>query len=1153
MYNFYSKLNVQPPGRTIKKVLLTMKITAFLLFLAILQASASTFAQKITLTTKNAPLVEVFNQIRFQTGYDFAFTSATLEDAKPVSIDVKNAELRDVLKKIFEGQPLDYSVSERSVVVSKKEKSFLDQLSAQIKSVLKTPADIGGRVTDTLGRPIAGATVVIKGTNISTQTDSKGNFDFANLAQGKYTIVVSYIGYEKAEATISTTETTMVQAFILHQSTSKLDQVQVIAYGTESKRFSVGAVSTVTAADIEKQPVNNPLLALQGRAPGLTVSSTSGIPGAQVLVQIRGQNSLNLTPNNYTLAKPYDQPLFIVDGVPFAAQNNNVNQFASLVAAQSNPGGVNPVLAGISPFSNIDPSDIESITILKDADATSIYGTQGANGVILITTKKGKPGATTFDLNVNTGFNSVGRPVKLLNTQQYLQFRKEAYALDGATPSNDPNNFLAYAPDLTIFDQNKYTNWEKVIYGKNTGNTDLHGSLSGGTAYNTFLVSTGYNRSSYNYPGDFSDQRYSLHTNLHHNSKDFKFTVDFTSDYGYEQNNSAGFGGAQDAILPPNLPDLLGPADNLLWNYKGFDLTSYQFYSSLKQPTNLQNNNFNTALNISYKLFDGFSIGANLGYNRNNTNENSIDPASAQNPTYINRQANFSTKTFQTVNLEPQINYHKNIGKGELSVLLGSTYKKNTDNSTYLTGQGYSNDNFLTSINGAPTVNAMDSYDIYKYSAGFARLNYIYDSEFIINLSGRRDGSSNFGPGRQFGNFGSVGAGWIFSEEKFFKKNTSVFSYGKISGSYGTSGSDGIKAYQYQSLYKSFENYQPDFQGIKPSYSANLYNPFYSWALKKSLNLALDLGFFNSRLLVNATYYRNREGNQLVDYPLPIQSGLPTVLGNLNATVQNKGFEFSVNSTNIKGKDFSWITSFNLSINRNKLLAFPDLENSSYAATYKIGQPTTIVYGYKYKGVNPTTGLFEFYTKDGKVTANPAYGPASTGGDEVPIGNLEVKYQGGFGNNFTYKQFSLYIFCQFASQNAPNYLAEVFNGGMFGFMGNQPEAVLGQYWKAPGDVAQIQRPGSSYSSGAINTALRFSQSSGAYSNDTYLRIKTASLSYQLPKTLLDKVHIKGGSVFVNGQNLLTFTNYKVGDPETPGQYTTFPVQRILAFGLNLKF
>jgi len=1154
MYKIYSEHFVLPPGFT-KKLLLFMKLTTLMLFLAFMQVSAGTLAQKVTLSERNASLTTIFEQIRNQTGYDFAYTTSTIKAAKPVTIDVKNEDLKEVLDKIFVGQPLSYTIQNKSVVVSIKEASLFGQLSAMVKGALNIPTEIDGTVTDTLGHPLVGASVSIKGKNLITQTDSKGNFSFPNMPQGNYTLVVSYIGYEKLEVDITNTGKYEHLAFVLRLATSQLDQVRVIAYGTDSRRFSVGSVSTVTATDIEKQPVSNPLLALQGQAPGLNVTATSGIPGSQVLVQVRGQNSLYLHQDNQysNPTKPLDQPLFIVDGVPFAAQNINVNQFASLVTAQSNSGGINPTSAGISPFGNIDPADIESISILKDADATSIYGTQGSNGVILITTKKGKPGATTFDLNVNTGFNSVGRPVQLLNTQQYLQLRKDAYAADGATPTNDPNNYLGYAPDLTIFDQNKYTDWQKVIYGQNTTNTDVHGSLSGGNAANTFLISTGYNRSTYNYPGDFADQRYTLHSNMHHSSQDYRLSADLTTDFGYDQNNSAGYGGAQDVVLAPNLPDLFGPSGNLLWNYKGVDLTSYNFYSSLKQPTDLENYNFNTAFHISYKLFDGLSIGATLGYNRNATDEHSIDPGVAQNPAYLNRQANFSANTFQTINIEPQINYDKNIGKGIFSALIGSTYKKNTNNSTYTTGQGYSNDNFLGSINSAPIVSALDGYNIYKYSAGFARLNYIYDSEFIINLTGRRDGSSNFGPGRQFGNFGSVGAGWIFSEQKLFKKSSCILSYGKLSGSYGTSGSDGIKAYQYQALYASFPTYVPNFQGIRPGYPTNLYNPDYSWATKKSLNIALDLGFFNNRLLLNATYYRDQENNQLVNYPLPIQSGFATVLGNLDATVQNQGFEFAINSTNIKSKDFTWKTNFNISFNRNKLIAFPNLVNSSYASVYQIGQPTSIIYGYRYKDVNPQTGLFEFYTKNGAISSNPAYGPAATGGDEVPIGNLEIKYAGGLGNIFTYKQFSLYVFCQFSSRNAPNYLAEVYTGNQLGFAYNQPSAVLNNYWKAPGDIAPLQRLASSYGSVAIGPALRFPQSSGVYGDDTYLRIKTVSLSYQLPDALLKKMRIKGASIFMNGQNLLTFTDYKVGDPETPGAFTSFPIQRIVAFGLNLKF
>jgi TonB-linked SusC/RagA family outer membrane protein len=1133
------------------QILKVMKLTVLLITIACLQVSAAAFSQ-VNLTKKKAPLVDVLNTIQEQTGYSFFYKAKLIDNIK-VDANLHNATLQQALEQVLDGLALTYEVNDKTVSIKQKETSFFENIKDKAAKLLAIASDVSGTVVDSTGKPLSGANITLISPvyTINTYTDNKGEFQFKNVAQGAYTVSVTYVGYVKQEKLIETTGKNMAIRFVLYNSVSGLDQIQVIAYGTESKRFSVGSVSTVSAQDIERQPVNNPLLALQGQAPGLTITATSGIPGSQVLVQVRGQNTLNLNPT-FNSSKPYDQPLFIIDGVPLASQNNNVNQFASLVS-QSNSGGINPTSAGISPFSNIDPADIESISILKDADATSIYGTQGSNGVILITTKKGKPGATTFNLNVNTGFNSVGRPVKMLNTQQYLQLRKDAFTADGVTPGNNPGDYLAFAPDLTIFAQDKYTNWQKIIFGKNTNNTDVHASLSGGSANNTFIISTGYNRSSYNYPGDFADQRYTLHNNLHHNSRNYRLSVDLTTDFGYGQNIAAGYGGGRDITISPNYPDLLGPAGKLLWNYQGVDLTSNQFYASLQKTTNLQNYNLNTAFNITYNIFEGLTIGANVGYNRNSTEENSKEPGSAQNPAYLNRQANFSDNTFQTINIEPQINYNRSIGKGFFSALIGSTYKKNTNNSTYITGQGYSNDNFLGSINGAPTVSAMDATSIYKYSAGFARLNYIYDSKYIINLTGRRDGSSNFGPGRQFGNFGSVGAGWIFSEEKIFKRSPSIFSYGKISGSYGTSGSDGIKAYQYQALYTSFPNYLPNFQGIRPSSPSNLYNPAYSWALKKSLNIALDLGFFNNRLLLNATFYRNREGNQLVNYPLPIHTGMPAVLGNLEATVQNQGFEFAVNSTNIKTRNFSWRTNFNISFNRNKLLSFPNLANSTYANVYEIGKPTSIIYGYKYKGVNPQTGLFEFYKKDGTVTPNPAYGPASTGGDQVAIANQEVKYMGGLGNTFSYKQLSLFVFCQFSSRIAPNYLAEVYTASQLGFQSNQPVAVLNSYWKAPGDVAQLQRLASSYGSAAIGPALNFAQSSGVYSDVTYLRIKTVSLSYQLPNALVSKVHIKGASVFANGQNLLTFTNYKVGDPETPGVFTSFPIQRILAFGLNLKF
>jgi hypothetical protein len=391
-----------------------------------------------------------------------------------------------------------------------------------------------------------------------------------------------------------------------------------------------------------------------------------------------------------------------------------------------------------------------------------------------------------------------------------------------------------------------------------------------------------------------------------------------------------------------------------------------------------------------------------------------------------------------------------------------------------------------------------------------------------------------------------VAGGWIFSEEKGFKKSLPFMSYGKLSGSYGTSGSDGIAPYKFQAFWQS-SGYIPAFQGIEPSFPQNFYNPNYSWALKKSLNLALDLGFFSDRLLLNATYYRDREGNQLSGYPLPIQTGFSSVSENVNAMVQNKGWEFALNSTNIKSKAFSWSSNFNISFNRNKLLSFPNLESSSYANSYVIGQPTSVIIGFRYKDVNPATGLYEFYTKDGKVSSDPTYGLASNNGDGVPIGNREVNYMGGFGNNLTYRHFTLYIFFQFSSQTAPTWVYQLYGGGS-SFSQNVPTAVLNHYWKQPGDHAELQNLTASY-----NQVNDFLQSNGVYTKDTYLRLKTVSLSYSLPGALIKKMHMQGCDIYVNAQNLLTITNYKVSDPETFADYTTFPLQRVVAFGLNLKF
>ncbi|WP_431210972.1 carboxypeptidase-like regulatory domain-containing protein [Puia sp. P3] len=470
-----------------------MRLTTFLLLAFCLHLSANTRAQQINLSEQHVPLDKVFKKITDQTGYLFVYRDEWMKQTHDISISVRNAALREVLDICFKDQPFTYAIIDKMVVLK-------DTIPAvgRLRLVDAPSGDsVHGRVADSLGAPLVGASIRIKGTTKGTQSDVHGDFKLKHVPEGT-ALVVSYTGYVTREFTVGA-GVGNYHYMTLQRSQDELDVTVIQAYGTTSRRFNVGSISTVNASTIEKQPVTNVMLALQGQVPGLAVTATSGVPTNTVLLQIRGQNTV--MSNAPYGQRPYDQPLIIIDGVPFAPQNKNLSQFGNFGTDGSSNGGINQ-FGGVSPFASINPSDIESITVLKDADGTSIYGTQGSNGVILITTKKGKAGKTMFNLTATTGFNSTARELHVMNTEQYLKYRREALAQDSVTPSNTPYTG-GYAPDLTVFDANKYTNWPKQIYGRTTNNTDIHASISGGSYNNTFIFSGGYTRSDFNYPGNF--------------------------------------------------------------------------------------------------------------------------------------------------------------------------------------------------------------------------------------------------------------------------------------------------------------------------------------------------------------------------------------------------------------------------------------------------------------------------------------------------------------------------------------------------------------------------------------------------------------------------------------------------------------------------
>lgn len=375
MYKIYPDNFIQPPGR-VNKLLLIMKLATLILITAIVQASASSYAQRITLKAKNLPLVVVFDQIRAQTGYDFFFTASTLKGSAPVTVNVTGMELNDVLEQIFKDQPLEFKIENKSVIVSKKELSLIEKVT----KLLAPPLHLNGVVMGE-GAPLPGVTIINKRTGKGTVTNLNGEFNLNGINENDV-LVFNYIGYEKYELVVKESKTSFVNV-VMKPSNSKLDEVQVVAYGQKtSQRISTGAIAKVTAEDIAKQPVTNVLQSLEGQVPGLLISQNSGSPGAGINVQIRAAKSLpSVSDNNgNTIPATGTAPLYIVDGVPFISE--------PIYTAGGNSVGYLRPSFGNNPLNIINPADIESIEILKDADATSIYGSRGGNGVILITTKK---------------------------------------------------------------------------------------------------------------------------------------------------------------------------------------------------------------------------------------------------------------------------------------------------------------------------------------------------------------------------------------------------------------------------------------------------------------------------------------------------------------------------------------------------------------------------------------------------------------------------------------------------------------------------------------------------------------------------------------------------------------------------------------------
>ncbi|MEP6930770.1 MAG: SusC/RagA family TonB-linked outer membrane protein, partial [Flavobacterium sp.] len=709
-----------------------------------------------------------------------------------------------------------------------------------------------------------------------------------------------------------------------------------------------------------------------------------------------------------------------------------------------------------------------------------------------------------------------------------LSMRRQAFLNDGITE---------YSPwDYDIngtWDQNRYTNWQKELIGGTTQITDLQASVSGGSNNTQFSLSGSYHTETTVFPGEFLYKKGGSSFNLNHSSEDQKFKLSFSAGFNSQNNDQPSYDFTYDArSLSPNAPALYNADRTLNWE----NGTWQNPLRNLNTKMESKNNDLLASTMLSYEIVPGLLVKGNFGYTYLDSFDTRVVPSTIYNPAY-NVSSALSSIFVNNVNrsswiAEPQINWIRNFTKSKIDILLGSTFQSQQNTINLTSGTGFASNSLIYDLAAAKTVQVLqNSETLYKYQAFFGRVNYNYQQRYILNLTARRDGSSRFGPGKQFANFGAAGLAWLFSNEAFLHEN-SWLSFGKIRGSYGTTGNDQIGDYQYFNTYATTGIIYNGTSGLAPT---RLYNADFGWETNKKLEAALELGFLKDRIFTTLEWYQNRSSNQLVGLPLPGTTGFQTMQYNLDAQVQNRGLELTLRTVNFNSGAFNWTTIINLTFSKNKLLRFPGLESSSYYQQYRIGQPLNIQLLYNYKGVDPQTGIYTFedLNKDGVITFPD---------DRQISANLNPKYYGGIQNRLSYKGITLDFLFQFVNQKNRTYPM-----GPAGMMSNQQQRMT-QSWVNPGDTAPYQINTTGYNNDAMTADYMYNQSTATITDASFIRLKNIALSYDLPLHLNDT----NCRLMIQGQNLLTFTKYKDGDPEFISS-GFLPPLKVITAGIQLTF
>ncbi|MDN3550291.1 SusC/RagA family TonB-linked outer membrane protein [Mucilaginibacter aquaedulcis] len=1016
-----------------------------------------------------------------------------------------------------------------------------------ISFVLAQNRVITGKVTDQKdGSPLPGVSVTVKGiAGTGTQTGANGTYSLSVPASAKV-LVFKFLGFKETEASINGQ---VINAELV-QDSKQLTEVVVVGYGTQKRQSITGSIASVSSKDIQETPVTTLEQAIQGKAAGVNIQANNGKLGQGIKISIRGTASITAG----------TQPLIVVDGVVL------------------NNSDISSTSAATNPLADINFNDVADVQFLKDASASAIYGARASNGVMLITTKKGKAGTAKIDFTAQFGKSNPSRHREFLNSAQWLAMEEQAgvgaakqdFASDLYPTLDDAladyksyveGKFTTYAAGKTSDWGTTNTDWEKQAF-QSAPQSQYDLNVSGGNDKTTYFIG-----------GQYLDQKGILVGNhfkrmsgrINLTSKVFTdlevgMNMNFSHSLNERVDNDNSFGTPLQVVALSPITPIIDPRSGLLSGSLPGAASSYPlYYNPLLNVDNsyYHTNNYRTLGNIyaNWDIVKHLSFRSEFGVDQTNSNEDSYSGRlTFRNTSQPNGFGENTNTTIIHYTVNNYFTYKNTFGTDHtLDATLGTSYEYSRNNGNDVKGQQFPSDAYKQIASAAVISGGTSTQTEYSFVSYFARANYAYQSKYLLSVSGRTDASSRFGANNRYGFFPAGSVGWVLSQEEFLK-NSNTLSNLKLKASYGLTGNAEIPEYAAFGLFSGDAGYN----GVPGQRFYQIANPNLKWEKTTQFDAGLEIGFFNNRLNASFDYYRKNTRDGLLEVNVPQTLGVATQTQNL-AKLYNQGFELAISSDNFVGK-FKWSTSFNVAYNKNVVTNINGLIIGSNDLNRVIeGQPIGVFYGREYAGVDPANGdaLYYLNTKDASGNINRTKTNDYNAAQNVVLGNPTPKYTGGITNTFSYSGFDLSVTFQGAFGN------KIYNGGGQYMSSNASNGFDNQtidqlsYWKNPGDITNVPEPRLFYANGT-NPSSRY------LSGGSYVRCKTVSLGYNIPKDILSKIKIDRARLFVNAYNLFLITKYKGWDPEVNADFEaadqnynlgvdfySAPQPRTITFGVNI--